>query len=110
MGQPGKSLRNKEKRLAPWALSCGTISLNEVFVGRHHRHGWSRRLTAHRVSHMGPDPAREVLWTGKRALVSFLVVAALFLCLAPNALAQAPIDDVHVTPRVEPPKADPAAG
>ena len=34
----------------------------------------------------------------------------MLLCFAPNVLAQTPIDDVHVTPRVEPPKADPAAG
>ena len=85
-------------------------------MGRHYRHGWSRRLTAHRDPHMGPagTPSRNVLWTGMRALVPSLiiiiVIASLFLCLAPNALAQAPVDDVHVTPRVEPPKADPTVG
>jgi Ca-activated chloride channel family protein len=102
----------QKKRLTPRALSCGTISVNEVFVGRHHRHGWSLRLTAHRDPHRGPDgiPTEDMLCTGKRALVLFIVGAALIFCSAPNLLAQAPIDDVHVTPRVEPPKADPNAG
>jgi Ca-activated chloride channel homolog len=101
----------KKKRLTPRGLSCGTISVNEVFVGRQYRHGWSR-LTADRDSHMGPSgvPTRGGLWRGKRALTSLLVTAAIFLCFAPRVFAQAPVDDVHVTPRVEPPKNDPAAG
>jgi Ca-activated chloride channel family protein len=104
-------IAGQKKRLTLRALSCGTISVNEVFVGRHHRHGWSRRLTAHRDSHMGqPAPARNLPWTGNRALTALLFVALVFSCLAPNVLAQAPIDDVHVAPRVEPPKADPTAG
>ncbi len=99
----------QKKRLTPRALSCGRISVNEVFVGRHHRHGWSL-LTAHHDSHMGrPTPARDMLWTGKHALIFLLIIAAIF-CFAPTVLAQAPVDDVHVTPRVEPPKADPTVG
>jgi Ca-activated chloride channel family protein len=90
----------REKRLAPWGLSCGTISFNEVVVGRHYRHEWFRRLTANRGS---------VLGAGRRALVLGLVISATTLiCLAPVASAQTPVDDVHISPRVEPPKSNPS--
>jgi len=44
----------------------------------------------------------------KRAsvIVFFLLVTAAILCVPPHLWAQISVDDVHVTPRVEPPKAD----
>ena len=52
-----------------------------------------------------------MLRTRRHALVLQLVLvatAALIFCFAPIASAQAPIDDVHVTPRVEATKPNPA--
>jgi Ca-activated chloride channel homolog len=83
-------------------------------VGRHHRHGSSGRLTANRDLPTGSAgiPSRDRLRTGRRALVLWLVFAATtaaVCCLSPITSAQTPIDDVHISPRVEPPKSDPAA-
>jgi Ca-activated chloride channel family protein len=109
----GNGCTAEEKRLTPWGLSCGTISVNEVVVGRHHRHRWFRRLTTNRAFQMDPpgSPIRDILCTGKHALVLWLAFAAtpaLVSCLAPSASAQTPIDDVHVNPRVELSKPDAA--
>ena len=94
--------------LAPRGLSCGTISVNEVLVGCHKRHGWFRRLTANRDLHVGSAeiPGGNVLGTGKHVQLLRLVLAAstAILCVAPVASAQTPIDDVHINPRVEPSK------
>jgi Ca-activated chloride channel family protein len=91
-------------------LSCGTISAKEVFVGRHHRRGSSRCLTTHRDLYTDPDGISRGrgLCTGRRAVVFWLVfvATAAIICFAPSALAQTPIDDVHVTPRVQPPKSE----
>jgi Ca-activated chloride channel family protein len=81
--------------------------VNEVVVGCHHRHGWSRRLTANRDLHVGPAgiPGGNVLGKGQRVLGLSLVFAATAVaicCLTPIALAQTPIDDVHISPRVQP--------
>ena len=110
----GKTLRQEKKRLTPSGLTCGRISPDEVFVGRHYWHGCSRRLTANRDLHTDPrgNLGGDVLCTGgwtlalRRVLVA---TAGLIFCfyLAPIALAQAPIDDVHIAPRVEPPKSNP---
>src|SRR5579863_3410755 len=87
--------------------------VNEVVVGCHHRHGCSRRPTANRDLHLGRSlvvPRGSALGTGRRALVLGLVFAAtaVSLFLAPIAAAQTPVDDVHISPRVEPPKSNPA--
>jgi Ca-activated chloride channel family protein len=92
-------------------LTCGTISRNEVFVARHYRHERSRGLTANRNVHIDPcgipkaDPLRArpvlILW------LAFLAGVAVICSLAPAALAQAPVDEVHVTPRVQPPESNP---
>jgi len=77
-------------------------------VGRHYRQGWSRRLTTDRDLHRIPKGA--VLCAIRRALVFGLVLvatAAVIGGLAPIGLAQTPIDDVHVTPRVETSKPNP---
>ena len=102
----------QKKRLAPRGLSCGTISRNEVVVARNHRRGSFPRLMTRDRESPGPssDPERRCAVCAAEG-VSFLLSCRPLVCfLAPNALAQAPIDDVHVTPRVEPPKVDPSAG
>jgi Ca-activated chloride channel homolog len=96
--------KRKQKRLTPQGLSCGTISVNEVVVACHHRYGWSRR--ANRDLDVGScGTARQA---GKASRVVWLVFAAVICCVAPAALAQTAIDDVHLSPRVEPPKTDAA--
>jgi Ca-activated chloride channel family protein len=106
--QTWEAFRSRKKRLTPRGLSCGRISVNEVFVGRHHRHGCSRRLTANRDVHV--DPSGDDVRKGRRTLFLSAVLAAAssIICyLAPIALAQTPIDDVHIAPRVELPKSSP---
>jgi len=81
-------------------------------VGRHYRHGCSRRLTANRDLHTDPYgvPSGDALGAGKSSLVLclvFVATAAVICWLPPNALAQTPIDDVHVAPRLESPKPSP---
>src|SRR5258706_1486406 len=101
-----------EKRLTPRRLSCGTTPVNEVFVARHYRHGSPRRLTRDRELHMGHPRT----WGGimvcpaGRALVLSIVLAATTagICgVAPMASAQSTVDEIHISPRVEPPKPDP---
>jgi Ca-activated chloride channel family protein len=75
-------------------------------VGRYHRHECSRRLTANRDLRMDPQgiSGGGVLSKRRRDLVLFLVLfatASVICSLAPIALAQTPIDDVHIAPRVE---------
>jgi Ca-activated chloride channel homolog len=80
-------------------------------VGRYDRRGSSCSLVAHRDLGRGSDgiPRENELCKRRRVLVFCLVIVAVSLCwLAPTALAQSPIDDVHVTPRIEPPKYNPA--
>lgn len=82
-------------------------------MGRHHRDECSRRLTTHRDLQLDLHriPRGDELSRGGHGLVLWLVfvaTCALICCLAPIALAQSPIDDVHVTPRVEASKANPA--
>jgi Ca-activated chloride channel family protein len=83
-------------------------------VGYHPRHGRSRRLRVNRTLPMDPAGVLtgDTLCTGRRALVLWVLWAAAtatIFALAPMTLAQTPIDDVHLTPRVEAPKADAAA-
>jgi Ca-activated chloride channel homolog len=101
-----------EKRLAPSGLTCGTITVNGVCVACHHTHGASRRQA--RCRDVEKVTSRTVggivLYAANRALVFFLVLATLLVLIGgivPVATAQTAIDDVHVTPRVEPRKADP---
>ena len=79
-------------------------------MARHDRHGWSRLLTANRDLHVGSSgiPRGDVLCARKLALVLCLVLAttSAVIFLAPIASAQTPIDDVHISPRLEPPKRD----
>jgi Ca-activated chloride channel family protein len=99
-----------EKRLAPPRLSCGTINLNEVFVACHHRHGVSHHLSRDRDLHVVQFLGGIVLSATNRAfLLSFVLATtvALICGVAPSASAQAAIDEVHVSPRVEPRKPDP---
>src|ERR1039458_4086220 len=93
----------QKKRVTPWGLSCGTITVNEVFVGRYHRDECSRRPTRHCDFRTGLQGIARVC-AGKLVLVNRLVVvatAAFICCIVPVASAQIPIDDVHVTPRIE---------
>ena len=86
-------------------MTCDTISRNEVFVGRHHR--CSRRLTANRNLHIDPYGILkgDVL---RGALVLCLALTLAAICgFTPVASAQTPVDDVHVTPRVQPPESNP---
>ena len=79
-------------------------------MGRYDRRGSSCSLTTHRDLGRGSDgiPRENELCKRGRVLVFCLVViAASLCCLAPTALAQSQIDDVHVTPRIEPPKSNP---
>ncbi len=83
-------------------------------MGRHHRHECSRRRTANRDLHMDPlrIPGRAVLGAGKSvlALCLFLVATAAVICCVPScAAAQSPVDDVHISPRVQALKPDAAA-
>jgi Ca-activated chloride channel family protein len=101
-----------KKRLTPRGLSCGTITLNEVFVACHHWHGVSRHRSRNRDLHVVESAIlRGTMQSGaNRAFVLSLVLlatVALVCSVAPGASAQTAIDDVHVTPRVEPPKRDP---
>jgi Ca-activated chloride channel family protein len=101
----------QEKRLAPRGLSCGTISPNEVVVARNQRRGSFPRLMTRDRNHTVPHRTLRdgVLCVRDKAFL-FLLLVPLICFLAPNASAQAPVDDVHVTPRIEPPKVDPSAG
>ena len=101
----------QKKRLAPRGLSCGTISPNEVVVARNQRRGSFPRLMTRDRNHAVPHRTLRdgVLCVREQTFLFFLLIP-LICFLAPNALAQAPVDDVHVTPRVEPPKVDPSAG
>jgi Ca-activated chloride channel family protein len=77
-------------------------------VACHHRYGSSCRLTADRDLDVGscgmPRQAgrARVLW------LVFAVTAVFTCCLASIGWAQTAIDDVHLSPRVEPPKTDAA--
>jgi len=102
-----------EKRLAPRALSCDTITVIEVFVARHHRHGSSRCLTPDRDLHMvhSRTLGESMLRAASRALVLAIVFAAataVICSVTPIASAQTAIDDIHISPRVEPPKTSPS--
>jgi len=81
-------------------------------VGRYHRHECSRRLIAHRDGHLDLHRilSGNELCGGGRALIFQLLFAtsAVLFCFSANGFAQSPIDDVHVTPRVETSKANPA--
>jgi Ca-activated chloride channel family protein len=106
-------LRGGKKTVAPRGLSCGTISVNEVSVARLQRRGSFPRLTRDRDLHPAPPgtPTGIALCAGNRAFFFWLVVVATALgfgWVSPLASAQSAIDDVHVSPRVEPPKSDPA--
>jgi Ca-activated chloride channel family protein len=88
-------------------LTCGRISRKEVFVGRHYWHECSRRLAADRNLHIDPYgiPKGDLL---RGALVLCLAFILAAICgITPAALGQTPVDDVHVTPRVEPPQSNP---
>lgn len=107
----------QKKRLPPQGLSCGTISINEVFVARHQRRGSFPRLSRDRDQIVPPRALRVSVLRARQgglvlcfilAILSAAATAALICCLAPNALAQSSIDDVHIKPRVEPPKTDAA--
>ncbi|HWY56792.1 MAG TPA: VWA domain-containing protein [Terriglobales bacterium] len=81
-------------------------------MGRYQRHECSRRLTAYRDLHLDPHKisSRDVLSRARHARSIRLVLIAtvsLICCLAPLALAQTPIDDVHIAPRVEVAKPNP---
>ena len=102
-----------EKRLEPPSLSCGTISFNEVFVARHDGRGSWRHLIRDRDLHMvhSRTLGEIMLGAANRALllsIVFAVATAIMFSVAPIAIAQTAIDEIHVTPRVEPPKSDPA--
>ena len=70
----------------------------------HHRYGSSRRVNFD----LDVGSCGMLRGAGKRARVLWLVLTATFFficCLASMSLAQTAIDDVHLTPRIEPPKA-----
>jgi Ca-activated chloride channel homolog len=79
-------------------------------VGRYDRRGSSCSLTtcrdldrdSNRI--LRDDGACRRGWA---LVLCAVLVAAFICCLASNALAQSPVDDVHVTPRIEPPKSSP---
>jgi Ca-activated chloride channel family protein len=65
-------------------LSCGTISVNEVFVGRYNSHEFSCR--------------------GRRGLflwLTLLGISSVICFFPPITRAQSPVDDVHIAPRVQ---------
>ena len=84
-----------------------------MFVARKQRRGSFPRLTGDR-DHIVPRGAfgGSVLCAGRTLVFPLLlaVTAGLIGSAVTTAWAQTPIDDVHVIPRVEPPKSDPSAG
>ena len=109
----GKLLRRpiilrKAKKLACQLVSYGTISPREVFMARHRGRGSSRPL----VQYDGFSGPSRTLSKGmsRKELASVILfialVTAAILAGSPHLWAQVSVDDVHVTPRVEPPKAD----
>jgi Ca-activated chloride channel homolog len=75
-------------------------------VGRYDRRGSSCSLTTCRDLDTGSDGILREDGACRRRWV--LVLCAVFVCcLSLSALAQSPIDDVHVAPRIEPPKSSP---
>jgi Ca-activated chloride channel family protein len=76
-------------------------------VGRHYWHECSRRLTANRNLRLDPyGILRGDLLRGALVLCLAFILSA--ICgFTPAALAQTPVDDVHVSPRVQPPESNP---
>ncbi len=76
-------------------------------MGRHCWQECSRSLTANRNLHLDPYGILkgDVL---RGALVLCLAFILAAICgITPAASAQTPVDDVHVTPRVQPPESNP---
>jgi len=77
-------------------------------MARQHGRGSSRPLVQH-DTFSGPPLTSSKGMSGKEctsALFFLALVTAVILCISPHLGAQVSVDDVHVTPRIEPPKAD----
>ena len=88
-----------EKRLALGQKSCGTIIASEVLMARRGC-GSSRPL-----SQDGPQLGM-VMRSSFRTAVVFVALIALSVAVPLLSTAQVSVDDVHVTPRVQPTRTD----
>ncbi len=77
-------------------------------MARQHGRGSSRPLVQHGRFSGPPRTSSKGMSRKERAsaILFLALIAAVILCLSPHLWAQVSVDDVHVTPRVEPPKAD----
>jgi len=106
----GFDIINMVKQTGSLRTGYGTISSNEVIVARHRWGGWLLRPVHRRNLRVLPSGNRSgiVLSSQTRVFLFWIVVVALAFCgVAPQATAQVPVDDVHITPRIEPPKTSP---
>jgi len=97
------------KKLERQLPSYGTISAREVFMARHRGRGSSRPLVQYGRSPAAlPRTLSKGMSRKERASAIFFLalVTAAILCVSPHLWAQVSVDDVHIIPRVEPPKAD----
>ncbi|MGA8151115.1 MAG: VWA domain-containing protein [Terriglobales bacterium] len=96
------------KKLARRLASYGTISAREVLMARHHGRGSSRPLVQFGRFPGLPRTLSQAMSRDEHASVIFVLtlITAVLLCVSPSLWAQVSVDDVHVTPRIEPPKAD----
>ena len=98
------------KKLARRLASYGTISAREVIMARHHGRGSSRPLVQYGSFPASPPRtlSKGMFCRQRASLIFFflLLFATVILRVPPNLWAQISVDDVHVTPRVEPSKAD----
>src|SRR5579862_9296852 len=98
-----------DRTLTTVLLSYVKISRNEVIMACHHGRGSSR------PSSQGRKSCSALPWTLRTLMLreeqSSTVSLSLFLLLAliaavgmaPASWAQSPVDDVHVSPRIQPP-------
>ena len=99
-----------KKRLAQRPGSCGSISLIEVIMARHCGRGSSRPPCSNRSLDLALSRTLGglIVRFARRSMFSPVILAlavSVVLCFVlPAVWAQVSLEDVHVVPRVEPPK------
>ena len=108
-GVIGKSARKVDRTLTISAVRYVKISPNEVTMACHHGRGSSRPSSQGRKSRSAlPWTLRTLMLSEEQpsavplSLSVFLILIAI-LGAAPASRAQIPVDDVHVSPRIQPP-------
>ena len=95
--------KKPERRIA----SYGTITAREVTYGPPSQPRVVSPLFQNDSFSGSPRSLSKGMSAKKRAsVIVLLLLTALVLCLSAHLWAQVSVDDVHVTPRIEPPKAD----